>query len=797
MTAEKASQLDTDIETIPVLNVDQTPLEEKSAFNDEETDKPLSEKALDLKSNNVKEDVYQTVTNVDQDQELETDRVIRDGHDVSEYLLSVRDDGDSSITFRCIVLATLAGSFSTVLGMLYSFKPTPVSVSGSFMIVIVYFMGNFWGKTFPSGKKLRERWGDEPTSKAKRWLIKIAHFINPCEFGLKEHAIIVITASSASNGSSSLTVFATQMLYYKNTISAGNVVMTTVSMGLFGYGLCGLLRPLIIAPSEMVYWTNIPMVQMFQRLHWDSLASSKPLRYFWYALFMMAAYEFLPAYIFPLLVAFSIPCLASQNAPVSKQQTLTNLFGGAIANEGLGLFSICLDWQYITSAQTSLPLIQQANSWVGFILCYIIFIILYYTNAFGAKNLPFLATGLFTSDGQQYPAQSVFVDGILDRAALEKVGPPQMTATFAYGMLAANLSVGALIAQVFFFWGKQAWKNIRERRDADHSDRHIRAMTRYKDVSNWWYAGILFISFILGLAANMKEDTTLSIGAYILALVLGTIVTPFSSILFGMFGNGVETALLMMMVAGVVAPGRPLANMYFTCWSHGIISQALNLASDLKLGIYLKIPPFVMFATQVIGTILGSFLNYLVMVFVIDSKRAVLLDGNGNAQWTGTNIQSGNTQAMIWSLTKELYTIGKPYAIVPIGLVIGFVLVACFRVFVHYVPKIGKLKTEDINIPVILMYSGFLAYNQLQACITLSSILAGVFVQFYLRNYKPTIFKKYSYIVPAGMDGGSLITIFVLSFAVFGAAGIARPFPTWWGNPADLPDRCPDPSSSS
>ena len=34
------------------------------------------------------------------------------------------------------------------------------------------------------------------------------------------------------------------------------------------------------------------------------------------------------------------------------------------------------------------------------------------------------------------------------------------------------------------------------------------------------------------------------------------------------------------------------------------------------------------------------------------------------------------------------------------------------------------------------------------------------------------------------MDGGAQVLIFILSFVVFGAAGVARPFPAWAGNPA-------------
>ena len=41
-------------------------------------------------------------------------------------------------------------------------------------------------------------------------------------------------------------------------------------------------------------------------------------------------------------------------------------------------------------------------------------------------------------------------------------------------------------------------------------------------------------------------------------------------------------------------------------WSHDVVATSINLAADLKIGQYLKIPPRVMFLTQVWGTILGD-----------------------------------------------------------------------------------------------------------------------------------------------------------------------------------------------
>jgi hypothetical protein len=74
--------------------------------------------------------------------------------------------------------------------------------------------------------------------------------------------------------------------------------------------------------------------------------------------------------------------------------------------------------------------------------------------------------------------------------------------------------------------------------------------------------------------------------------------------------------------------------------------------------------------------------------------------------------------------------------------------------FVQYVPRIGPIDTKDFNLAVIFQYAGFLGFNQTQSCIMFTSIAVGVYVQYYLRNYRPKIFKDYSYIVAGGLDGG-------------------------------------------
>ena len=54
----------------------------------------------------------------------------------------------------------------------------------------------------------------------------------------------------------------------------------------------------------------------------------------------------------------------------------------------------------------------------------------------------------------------------------------------------------------------------------------------------------------------------------------------------------------------------------------------------------------------------------------------------------------------------------------------------------------------------------------------------GLVSQLWLRKYHPGWYKKYNYILGGALDGGAQVMIFVLSFAVFGASGVERPFPS-------------------
>ncbi|KAI3390955.1 hypothetical protein diail_8329 [Diaporthe ilicicola] len=673
--------------------------------------------------------------------------VIRNGMDVSKFVVSDRDDGDPALTFRSIVLGTVFAALR----------------------VLVFVFGEAWALGTPRPERFKWKW----LQAALRFL----NFGQP--FGIKEHVVASLIASSGNNGLSGVEIYAVERLFYDRAVSASTAVLATFSISLCGFVLAGLLRPLIVYPAEMVYWSTLPQVVLFQNLHFDRLANRGRLIKFGSALAFAAVWEIFPSYIVTWFGGISIFCLASMNAPEHTRTVMSTIFGGSSSNEGMGLLNFSLDWQYIQSTYLSLPFKQQLNSWIGYAIWYIAMPALFYSNTWGAKTFPFMSTSLFASNGTRWQTTAVLNEGgTIDFDKLDAIGLPNLTSSTVWGYFTSSLAIGALITHVLIFYGKDmrdAWNQARNRTQPDI---HYQSMLKYKEVPMWWYLALFVLTFIAGLVVNIKGETTLPAWGYIVSLLLGAFIAPFSCVLYGLYGTGVGTNQISKMVAGVVHPGRPLANLYFASWSHQVILLAVNLANWLKVGQYTKVPHRVMFGTQIYGTLLGAALNYVVMTTIVTNERDVLLDPVGTNVWSGSTMQSLNSQAITWALAKDMP--------VPLGLLIGAALPVLHWGVIKAFPRVRGL---PINTTIICSFAGQVYYGNTSW--VWSSIAVGVFSQLYLRRRMPQIYNKYNYLIGAALDGGSQVVIFILSFAVFGASGTERPFPSWWGNPSDTnPDHC-------
>ncbi|KAJ5663520.1 peptide transporter mtd1 [Penicillium longicatenatum] len=285
--------------------------------------------------------------------------------DVSKFLVSTRDDGDPSLTFRSIVLGTIFIALSSVITMLYTFKPVQVSVSAVFLQCMpqgTYF-GFFSNVSYSACFCIWNAWEfftPSPDRFKTSWLRMTLKFLNSGQsFGIKEHVVASLIASSGNNGLSVVEVYAIERLFYDRGISATTAVSGTFSISLCELVLAGALRSLIVYPAEMVYWSTLPQVVLFQSLHFDRKVNQARLKKFGWALGLAAAWEFFPAYIVPWV-----------GAPTRTRTILSTIFGGASSNEGMGLLNFSLDWQYIQSTHLSLPSKQQVNTWIGYVIWY-------------------------------------------------------------------------------------------------------------------------------------------------------------------------------------------------------------------------------------------------------------------------------------------------------------------------------------------------------------------------------------------------------------------------------------------
>lgn len=697
--------------------------------------------------------------------------------DVAVKVLTTQDDPTQpAFTFRFLFIGLGLSAFGSVLAQIYYFKPQTVLVAKLFLLLISYFLGEMMAMLIPrKGSFL---------------------YLNPGPFNIKEHTAIIIMCSTASVSATASEIIAVEDLYYNKKLNPALAIFMLFATQLLGYGFAGVLRDFLVFPTATWWPTSITSANVLQALHFDRTLASKRVRMFWTVFGCIALWEIVPQYMFPVLSGFSIICLIANG----RGQVVRNVFGGASNNEGTGLLAACFDWNYIGSDCLWVPLQTQLNQDVGLLLTYVFMLSFYYGNVWKAKNFPFMSQALFYENGTQYDQTLILTNNEFDPVKYAEQGPAYFSASNAWFLLVSNLAIGACLVHVYLWhWDRivGAFKFTGFRGSNNIDDPHHNVMKKYKTVPQWWFILLFVAAFATAQATNYKGDSGLPWWALIVLLIMSFILTVIYGYLSSITGFSLSwfgTGFFQMIVAFML-PGKPVANMYGTVYGQHTMNQALNLMSDFKLGQYTKVPPRVTFFAQVFGSIVGSVLNYVMLINIIDNNRPALLSIAGTRLWSGQNPQSYNSNAISWgALGPQMFGRGGTYVMVPIALAIGLFLPVPFWLLHKKFPKSGF---NNVIMPIIVQYSAWLTVGVNSSI--LFAIVIGIISQYFVRNRYPRWFSKYNYILSGALDGGTQVMIFILSFAVFGAAGTAHDFPTWWGNPSLdqglSADRCAAPPS--
>jgi hypothetical protein len=111
----------------------------------------------------------------------------------------------------------------------------------------------------------------------------------------------------------------------------------------------------------------------------------------------------------------------------------------------------------------------------------------------------------------------------------------------------------------------------------------------------------------------------------------------------GLIGFNVPITSVIQLIGGYLHPGKPVANMYFVLFGANAQGQALFLIENLKLGQYGKLSPKCTFTVQIMGTVFGAIINYILMTSITTTQRDILLSIQGSNIWSGQVIQSFNS----------------------------------------------------------------------------------------------------------------------------------------------------------
>ncbi|CAO1635180.1 unnamed protein product [Parajaminaea phylloscopi] len=685
-----------------------------------------------------------------------------------------------ALTFRAVVIGSFFSALGASVAQLFFYKSNSPGFSAYFVILISLPLGRWMAKNLPDV--------------TVRLPLIGAFSLNPGDFSIKEHLLIAIIASSGATSAYASDILNIQVLFFNQRMNAISSLTLLLTTQLLGFGFAGLVHNLLVKTPTMIFPWTLVSTSLFHTLHGkESVDMRKRLRFFVLAFLGVFCYQFLPALMAPTLSSIAVLCMFGNG-----NETMRILGSGY---KGLGLLNFSFDW---TAAGTSGPLFQPwwaaLNYYTGFgLMMWIIMPVLYFViNFWDAQSFPsILGSTLFTATKprKKFDVASVLrPDNMLDWDKWEKEGPIRLTPYFAlsYGISFAILT--SMLTHVFLWH----WKDIKRAlwsKQIQYDDYHNRAMRNYEEVPRSWYLTTLLVS--LGAATILVAFAPLQLpvwGLFMSVAIALVFLVPVG-IIKAVSDTGVGLNVITEFIAGYVLPGRPIANVTIKCLGYMSMSQALNLVADMKLAMYMKIPPKHMFAAQMLGTVIGCVVNYIVLSFVLSPASGYLpyLSGeveDPTGQWDGRKVHLFYSASIIWGAIGPATFFQGSYRTLYWGFFLGAVApIPFYLVQKRFGPQLSKrgLDLSKVAFPIFL--HGCNESPQVPTNILISGFAASYLSQKWAREKRPKWFAKYNYVLSAALDAGTSINalvVFGLSVTVLKVV----PMPHWWLNPAKDAEYC-------
>jgi len=267
-------------------------------------------------------------------------------------------------------------------------------------------------------------------------------------------------------------------------------------------------------------------------------------------------------------------------------------------------------------------------------------------NVWYSQYMPISVGIPFDNTGRQYNLSAVITSNAFDREKYEQYSPMFLPITYivTYGTIFATYP--AILVHTLLWYHKDIVRQFR-RSLKDEKDIHSRLMSKYPEVPHWWFLTLGIVSLVMGIIGIEICDMKLPVWAFFLSLIFAVVfVLPFG-LLQAITSQTFSPVVLAEMFFGYTFPGRPLALMIFKIVAGDTAMQAILYSGDQKFGHYMKIPPRVLFAAQVIASIIEIISSLSAQQWAMDNIPDICSPHQKDF-FTCPNINLFNTGSVIW-----------------------------------------------------------------------------------------------------------------------------------------------------
>ncbi|KAK3486810.1 OPT oligopeptide transporter protein-domain-containing protein [Neurospora hispaniola] len=706
------------------------------------------------------------------------------------------DETEPLLTIRFWILSTLWVIIGCSVSSVYYFKPYSVRLSGYVVQLLSWGMGALMARHFPQ---------KQFTLTLPILQKEIAFNLNPGPWNPKEHALVIVAYWGSTYTAYGLGPLSAMELYYHKRMSRSWAVLFLMTTQLMGYGFAGLYRDVLVRPPGMYYPGVLPNVTLFNAMHRHPSVTKKSLGFFGVVAAAAFVYQWLPGFVMPLLASLPVVCWVGLGKKAA--------FVLGSGTYGFGLLDFSLDWNYasfLTPLYT--PLWATVNRFVGAaVVIWVVYPLAYFLNVNGAQQFAPMSSGTWDAEGNRYNISRILTPTYqLNRTALEEYSPPYWSFSYAMHFFWGFAASTAVLTYAVMFHGRQSWETLRSslqtisnpfaKKDhkqkkknvqhrAEFDDPYLKLTAHLPRVPHWWYLALLLFCLVIAIAQLSGGDMQLPWWGLLLITAISALFTFPSGILFGFTNVQIGMDYLSELLAGFLFPGKPIAVLTCTVYGRQILEQCLNLVSDIKFGFYMKIPERELFVAQVYGTLLGPFVNWACMRLIIDTQGPKLMrEVMSGTTWNALKTKNFFSLSVIWGVLGPQVFFGgeSPYRWVYWGFVVGPLAVMLLWLVQHRLarPKWGKVASV-VN-PVVMLNGATLFPIYPTTNLTTSALVAVVFMG-YAYRYHPVWFRKYNYLLGAGLDCGAQLVQMAMILVV-DLPNVTMPH--WWGNDAVAVDKC-------